>query len=695
MNQLNVYYRALLNYREQTTKDRDCTQDRAALTRVNTDADQITLKRSFCTVDLDWVEAIEEGLVFIEKAIKEERQFIRSNGEVIPIEKVRNVSKASVEHLAKHSNLITREVEGEDLIPDQLFTVEKLNDYAVYENRFLYMLLCYLRDFVTLRYNNILELSYTYDGSMTMSKTVKLPKQTLTYNVSLTEERRDDKYLMKSCNIRDIIDRIDLVLKAILAYLGCPLMKLVAKAPMLKPPITRTNVLKMNNNFKQAMALYSFIVAYDKPGYTVETKVTTLSPFRGDLADEITESILLASFLTYEYGLDIKPVLKEEYAEEERLRREEEYKRRQEKMEAIRRRVMASGESPEEYIYMLEKQIRILEGKCADLDSTKQELKDTRQQLADEQLRNLRLTQKLNDTIAALEALRIEFAEEVRRLNEEHERAIRELTEHYETEIANLKAEHERIVTELTQHYETEIANLTERYETEIADLKAEHERIVTELTEHYETEIANLTQRYETEIADLKAAHEKTVADLTLHYEIEITDLKAKHEETVATLNREHEQTVTELTEGYESRIASMVEAHAAEMTATRERHRDEVDGLNDRIGSLNHTVADLKTQMQEGADRFAAEKATLEAEKDTLLTEKRVANANIYLLRHEQGHENEDFTSQLAFDELERSYHAFTKFYKAQWKLTKKSIRKDLLKSKGSGENGSADKS
>ena len=662
MNQLNVYYRALLNYREQTAKDRDCTLDRNALTRVNTDADKIVLKRNFCTVDTDWVDAIEEGLVFIEKAIKEERQFIRSNGEVIPIEKVRNVSKASVEHLAKHSNLITREVEGEDLIPDQLFTVEKLNDYAVYENRFLYMLLCYLRDFVTLRYNNILELSYTYDGSMTMSKTVKLPKQSLTYNVSLVEERRDDKYLMKSCDIRDIIDRIDLVLKAILAFLGSPLMKLVAKAPMLKPPITRTNVLKMNNNFKQAMALYSFIVAYDKPGYTVETKITELSPFRGDLADEMTESILMASFLTYEYGLDIKAVLKAEYEEEERLRRDEEYKRRQEKMEAIRRRVLASEESPEEYIFMLEKQIRILEGKCADLDATKQELKETKQQLADEQMHNRRLTQKLNDTIAALEALRIEFAEEVRRLNEEHERAIRELTE----------------------HYETEIANLTEHYETEIANLKAEHERIVNELTEHYETEIANL-----------KAEHERIVNELTEHYETEIANLKTEHEETIATMNREHAEAVASLTENYETRITTILADHAAEMAATRERHSAEVAELNGQIGGLNHTIDELKHDMREAADQFAAEKAALEAANDALQDEKRVANAKIYLLCDEQGKENEDFTTQTGFDELERTYHAFTRFYKEQWKRTKKSIRKDLLRSKGSGENGSADKS
>ena len=651
MNQLNVYYRALLNYRELTTKDRDCTLDRNALSRVNTDSDRIVLKRTFCTVDTDWVDAIEEGLVFIEKAIKEERQFIRSNGEVIPIEKVKNVSKASVEHLAKHSNLITRVVEGEDLIPDQLFTVEKLNDYAVYENRFLYMLLCYLKDFVSMRYNDIVELSYTYDGSLTMSKTVSLPKQSMTYTVNLSEQRKDDKYLMKSCDIRDVIDRIDLILKAILAFLSCPLMKLVAKAPMLKPPITKTNVLKMNNNFKQAMALYSFIVAYDKPGYTTETKVTELSPFRGDLADEMTESILMASFLTYQYGLDIKSVLKEEYEEEERRRRDEEYKRRQEKMEAVRRRVMASGESPEEYIAMLEKQIRVLEGKCAELDSVRGELQETKEQLANEQMRNRQLTKKLSDTMETLEALRIEYAEEVRRLNEERERAIRELTEHYETEIANLKAEHERILAEMKAAHEAEIANL-----------KAEHERLMAELIARYEAEIANL---------------------------------KAAHETEIATLNQEHARAVATLTEEYETRIESLLSTHAAEMEAAEERRLAEVSERDGRIDALCNTVSALTTEMQDAAAKHAAEKAELIARNDTLLTEKRVANANIYLLRNEQGQDNEDFTSQMSFDELEHTYNAFKKFYKEQWKLTKKGIRKELLKSTGTEKNGGSNES
>ena len=86
MNHLDVYYRALLEYRQQTQSDIACTALRSSIAGADTEQDIIVVTRALCTIDEDWVEAIEAGLVHIEKAIKEERQFIRSNGEVIPIE---------------------------------------------------------------------------------------------------------------------------------------------------------------------------------------------------------------------------------------------------------------------------------------------------------------------------------------------------------------------------------------------------------------------------------------------------------------------------------------------------------------------------------------------------------------------------------------------------------------------------------
>ena len=91
----DIYYRALSEYRNVTAKERRLEKRRKAIAAAG--GDRIEIVTVNCIIEEDWIEAIEKGLVHVEKAINEERQFIRSNGEVVPIEKVKNVSKDSVE----------------------------------------------------------------------------------------------------------------------------------------------------------------------------------------------------------------------------------------------------------------------------------------------------------------------------------------------------------------------------------------------------------------------------------------------------------------------------------------------------------------------------------------------------------------------------------------------------------------------
>ena len=133
MNQLDIYFRALIEYRKLTGANIECSAFLSAASEADRPTDRIVAVRNICTIDEDWVNEIEKGLDFIEKAIKEERQFILSQGEVVPIEKVKNFSKESVKHLAKHAELITREQDDDEIVPDSLYTVERLNDYKVYE----------------------------------------------------------------------------------------------------------------------------------------------------------------------------------------------------------------------------------------------------------------------------------------------------------------------------------------------------------------------------------------------------------------------------------------------------------------------------------------------------------------------------------------------------------------------------------
>ena len=360
MNQSDAYYRALLAYRRVVAGQRECQRDRAAFMSAD-GRGEITVTRAICTVDEEWIHAIETGLIHIEKAIKEERQFIYSNGEVIPIEKVKHVSKDSVEHLARHADLITRVQEGEDLIPDKLYTVERLSDYAVYENRFLYMLLCYLRDFVTIRYQKILELTNRYNGCMRVDREAVSFGRTVSVHLDMQDVRRDDPYLREHNPAKELIDRMDLILKTITAFLSTPLMESAGKAAMLKPPITKTNVLKMDNNFKGAVALYDYIIAYEADGYTLTEEVHTVDPFGDESAEEMAELQLLMAHLTYRHGLDLGAELKARFEHDENQRRLAELREHTEQLEALSRRLERLQEPQEEYLLGLEKQVRALQ----------------------------------------------------------------------------------------------------------------------------------------------------------------------------------------------------------------------------------------------------------------------------------------------------------------------------------------------
>ena len=374
MNQLDVYYRALLDYKKAIDDDKDCVRLNNAFLSADSDSDKLVITKATCTIDEEWVLEIEKGLVFIEKAIKEDRQFILSQGEVVPIEKVRSVSKESVTHLAKHSDLITEYEEGEDIVPDKLYTVERLNDYTVYENRFLYMLLCYLRDFISLRYSKIVEATNKYDAVLTLNKEFMIGKEKINYSVNLHDVRQDDEYLKEHNSAREIIDRIMLILKAVLSFLSTPLMEYQAKVPMIKPPITKTNVLKMNNNFKGAVALYDYIISYNQPGYTIENQVTTISPFPSDMGAEFALAGGMLNFLSYEYSLGLKNDLKVSYDAEEERRKLEALKRVQDQISALNKRLRKAEITPEEYILMLEEKIKLFEKQCERMDALRKEI---------------------------------------------------------------------------------------------------------------------------------------------------------------------------------------------------------------------------------------------------------------------------------------------------------------------------------
>lgn len=487
MEQVDALYRAFLEYRKITKGNVSCARTREAIRNASPEGDRLLAVSTRCIIEEDWVNKIYEGLSYVEKAIAEERQFIRQQGEVVPIEKARRVSKGSVEHLARHSELMTHEPEEEGkLIPDKLFVVERLSDYAVYENRFLYMLLCYLRDFIEIRYSKIIELGNTYRAEFDTDKEITVGKRTITYKASFREQSKEDPYGLSDDRSSDgLLKRIEEERHLIAAFLMTPLMKKVAAAPMLKPPVTRTNALKMDINFKGALELYDYIVSYEGEGYRIENDEKEISPFTERVGDEFAEFISMTAFLTYQYGRDKRAVLEAAYREEEDRRAQEREQEERRRISELKARITENGGDPIQYMLMLEKRNGELEGLIPELSDTKDKVRELEGTLREERKRKSELLGEIDD----LKEVSAEKDAQMHRMTVEHQEENARVRTEAQSEIARASAENQAKLTEAQAECESRVSAVTAeceervvRAEGELSQLREEHTLTCAEL---------------------------------------------------------------------------------------------------------------------------------------------------------------------------------------------------------------------
>ena len=479
MSQLNLYYRAFKEYRKYTLPDKACIKQRQRIKQYSSEHDKLESIRTTCVIDEKWVEQIEIGLPFVEKAIAEERQFIKNEGEVLDIEKVKRVSKDSVEHLARHSDLITHvPKDGGDLIPDKIYMVERLSDYAVYENRFLYMALCYLRDFIDIRLKKIKELGNTYNANTYIKRDMLTSNGKIFFEGKLVEQSKRDPYSSFDKNSISLIGRIESCQHWVTSLLAKPLMVIVSKTPMIKPPITKTNVLKMNTKFKNSVALYEYLAAYEGPGYEIVEEKKTFSPFGDELCDELSEIINLTSFITYEYGNGLNETLKKEYEAEERELKERERLRFLREIEQLKARLENQEINVEEYVYSVEKALEDLKNENQTLKVCEKDLEVLKVKHEDLKQEKIGLNKKLADS----EKENMELNAHIDALYVQHEKDLQEAEDRRLSDLENqahdLTLEFNEKTAKRESEHLAEINGLKEKTSAEYSTLKGEFDAL-------------------------------------------------------------------------------------------------------------------------------------------------------------------------------------------------------------------------
>ncbi len=340
------------------------------------------------SIHTDWIEAIEEGLPYFFKAIAEDRQFIERKGDVVPVERAKKVTKESAEHLARHTHLL-REGDGEELLPSKIYVKENQSNYAVYENRFLYTALCYLRDFVDSRYAAIRAADSKNKVSLGVNAQFDLEGRHYTYQLSLAEESRQDTG--HSGQQQELLGRIEQLRLSVSQLFGTALMLEMAKEPQVTVPITVTNVLKSDTNFHAVFLLFNFLTAYEGPGYDLEENKEACTAVSQGFSEDLAELFLLEVLLTHCHSSH----LGESWAEEALARHLAEQNRAAEEAVRLAAGLKQAGASQEQYIAQLEKAL-FQQKKAADLAKTVQQ----HQEALAEKLRTLaaqaeELTQQL------------------------------------------------------------------------------------------------------------------------------------------------------------------------------------------------------------------------------------------------------------------------------------------------------------
>lgn len=473
MNQEELFYWAYTNYQKEFDGNRDDYLFKKGVNSKKYPNDFISMIEVTCEIDEDWILAIEKGLHYIAKAIKEDRQFIRNEGEVLPIEKIRRVNKDSIIDLSKHSNYITKIPEdGETVIPEKLLMTKRENDYSIYENRVVYTTLSYLKDFVATRLEKIKEAVNKYDGQFQISKTIELGYRKMDVSFSLTDVRKNDPITLNHNRAEDKIKRLDTILNGILILLKTPLMQEVSKTPLVKRPIVKTNVLKMNTNFKETLNVFDYVCAYNKLGYEIKETTKMIKPLTLEQQNHFSNLILLGAFMAYKENNNLESSLEKAYKAEAKRRQalidEETLKRIDELMNKARKSEKDIGS----YLLALEEGYKILQNR---IDDAKEELQKT-----------------IDD-----------FNKQIEEINKSHEKEIDDLNKYHQEELLNMQ-------NEIAERFEMEKQELVEKHQNEIEQMKNSFDSTINQKNDQIKAQEEDIANKKE-EISQLNKEKEET----------------------------------------------------------------------------------------------------------------------------------------------------------------------------------------
>lgn len=245
-------------------------------------------KKRMKQFDMKWIETIEECIPNLDNIVRNPRKFIVIEEDIVDISLARSISTESVKHLAQHTNLIASVDKEGNVTPNKILNTTKEESFEIYENRFIYTLLKNIANFVSRRMDAI-KAAYVNDRVLELDVEASLftGKTRVFYNLELIGSLpTNEEENIENAEDLAIVERVSKLQRIINDFLGSPFAKQMVSSAPVRPPITRTNVILKNPDFKKALVLWQFIESYSKMGFTVENKIDKIG-----VDDEVNQGV--------------------------------------------------------------------------------------------------------------------------------------------------------------------------------------------------------------------------------------------------------------------------------------------------------------------------------------------------------------------------------------------------------------------
>lgn len=223
--------------------------------------------------DESWINTLEDCCNAIDVIRKNPSRFIKEVREVVPIAKAKKITEESLIHLSSHTQFIRSVDEKGNVTPEKILSLFGEDDYAIYENRFVYTLIKKLILFIERRYTYINNYVKTKDSDTLTTKSkvkfngfvyeLETKAKMISDTTNPVEKERNQKYLSRIVAIR----------KRVNFYLTCDFVKLLGSdVKPVRNPIMKTNLLAKNPYYKTCLRTWKFIDAYSKMGVKFSVK---------------------------------------------------------------------------------------------------------------------------------------------------------------------------------------------------------------------------------------------------------------------------------------------------------------------------------------------------------------------------------------------------------------------------------------